>query len=172
MRNKYLSNNILNLYDFNLAKNKVAEVFDLFNYLEMTYENIPLPSITSSGNVRYEQFLPEIKSSKVENFVFKKICFEIKGSDYKRKKLMSKIKLALDRLNKNERLVFKYIFFDELSIEEICDNLHYCDKKINSIKKSAIIKFLVALGIDDLCLKGGDKLRVQSYFQNKARATL
>ena len=85
---------------------------------------------------------------------------------------MSKIKLALDRLNKNERLVFKYIFFDELSIEEICDNLHYCDKKINSIKKSAIIKFLVALGIDDLCLKGGDKLRVQSYFQNKARATL
>ena len=169
MNNKCLAEYVLNLYDYHLVKNKIKEVFDLFDYLDRTEDGIILPNITSGGNVRYEQFLPEITSSKVESFVFSKITLEIRGSDYKQRKLLSKIKIALDKLNKDERRVFKYSFYEDKDINFLCDKLHYCERKIKSIKKSASIKFLMALGIDYLCYKGGDKFRKQTYFQDKAR---
>ena len=169
MGNKFLTNNILNLYNYILVKKKIKEIFDLFDYLDRVCNDFEFPTITSNGNIRYEQFLPGITSSKVESFVLNKLCIELRGSDFKRRKLLSKIKMALDTLNKDEKLVFKYSYYDNKEIDYISDKLHFCDKKIKIIKKSASIKFLIALNIDNQCYEGGDEIRVQAYFQDKAR---
>lgn len=172
MVNKVLSNNILKQYDGLKVTNKVLEVYDLINYLDNVIEDFLYPSITSNCLVRYEQFIKGINSSKLENFVLDKLLYELRGNDYKRKLFMTKLTIALRKLNEIELKIFKYSVYDGLEVFDISEKIHFGFTRTKEIKKSAFVKFLMALNIDQDCLKGGDKLRVQSYFQNKAGATL
>lgn len=172
MVNKVLSNNILKQYDGLKVTNKVLEVYDLINYLDNVIEDFLYPSITSNCLVRYEQFVKGVNSSKLENFVLDKLLYELRGNDYKRKLFMTKLTIALRKLNEIELKIFKYSVYDGLEVYDISEKIHFGFTRTKEIKKSAFVKFLMALNIDQDCLKGGDKLRVQSYFQNKAGATL
>lgn len=172
MVNKVLSNNILKQYDGLKVTNKVLEVYDLINYLDNVIEDFLYPSITSNCLVRYEQFIKGINSSKLENFVLDKLLYELRRNDYKRKLFMTKLTIALRKLNEIELKIFKYSVYDGLEVFDISEKIHFGFTRTKEIKKSAFVKFLMALNIDQDCLKGGDKLRVQSYFQNKAGATL
>ena len=172
MVNKVLSNNILKQYDGLKVTNKVLEVYDLINYLDNALEDFLYPTITSNCLVRYEQFVKGVNSSKLENFVLDKLLYELRGNDYKRKLFMTKLTIALRKLNEIELKIFKYSVYDGLEVYDICEKIHFGFTRTKEIKKSAFVKFLMALNIDQDCLKGGDKLRVQSYFQNKAGATL
>lgn len=172
MVNKVLSNNILKQYDGLKVTNKVLEVYDLINYLDNALEDFLYPSITSNCLVRYEQFVKGVNSSKLENFVLDKLLYELRGNDYKRKLFMTKLTIALRKLNEIELKIFKYSVYDGLEVYDISEKIHFGFTRTKEIKKSAFVKFLMALNIDQDCLKGGDKLRVQSYFQNKAGATL
>ncbi|MGN1267949.1 MAG: hypothetical protein ACI4U0_00370 [Candidatus Aphodocola sp.] len=172
MVNKVLSNNILKQYDGLKVTNKVLEVYDLINYLDNVIEDFLYPSITSNCLVRYEQFIKGVNSSKLENFVLDKLLYELRGNDYKRKLFMTKLTIALRKLNEIELKIFKYSVYDGLEVFDISEKIHFGFTRTKEIKKSAFVKFLMALNIDQDCLKGGDKLRVQSYFQNKAGATL
>ena len=82
--------------------------------------------------------------------------FELRGSDYKRKILMTKITIALRKLNQVELLTFKLSVYDGMDIYDICDIIHFGYTRAREIKKSAFIKFLMSLNIDHLCFKGGD----------------
>ena len=172
MVNKVLSNNILKQYDGLKVTNKVLEVYDLINYLDNVIEDFLYPSITSNCLVRYEQFIKGVNSSKLENFVLDKLLYELRGNDYKRKLFMTKLTIALRKLNEIELKIFKYSVYDGLEVFDISEKIHFGFTRTKEIKKSAFVKFLMELNIDQDCLKGGDKLRVQSYFQNKAGATL
>ena len=172
MVNKVLSNNILKQYDGLKVTNKVLEVYDLINYLDNVTDDFLYPSITSNCLVRYEQFIKGVNSSKLENFVLDKLLYELRGNDYKRKLFMTKLTIALRKLNEIELKIFKYSVYDGLEVFDISEKIHFGFTRTKEIKKSAFVKFLMALNIDQDCLKGGDKLRVQSYFQNKAGATL
>ena len=172
MVNKVLSNNILKQYDGLKVTNKVLEVYDLINYLDNVIEDFLYPSITSNCLVRYEQFIKGVNISKLENFVIDKLLYELRGNDYKRKLFMTKLTIALRKLNEIELKIFKYSVYDGLEVFDISEKIHFGFTRTKEIKKSAFVKFLMALNIDQDCLKGGDKLRVQSYFQNKAGATL
>lgn len=172
MVNKVLSNNILKQYDGLKVTNKVLEVYDLISYLDNVLEDFLYPSITSNCLVRYEQFVKGVNSSKLENFVLDKLLYELRGNDYKRKLFMTKLTIALRKLNEIELKIFKYSVYDGLEVYDICEKIHFGFTRTKEIKKSAFVKFLMALNLDKHCLKGGDKLRVQSYFQNKAGATL
>ena len=99
MVNKVLSNNILKQYDGLKVTNKVLEVYDLINYLDNVIEDFLYPSITSNCLVRYEQFIKGVNSSKLENFVLDKLLYELSGNDYKRKLFMTKLTIALRKLN-------------------------------------------------------------------------
>ncbi len=167
MSKRFLSNNILKIYDSNLIRRKVEEVFDLFDYLDSVLYDFEYPIITSTGTIRYEQFLPGITSSKVENFVLDKIFNELRGNDYKRRLLMTKITMALKKLNSTELLVFKYSYYEQLEIYDICEKVNYSERKVKDIKKSASVKFLLALNLDLECIKGGDARLVNNYFKEK-----
>lgn len=172
MVNTFLSKKVLNEYDTQKVYNKVGEVYDLFDYLESAINDFMYPIVSNSGRVRYEQFVKGINNSKVENFILKKEMFILRGDTYERNKFATKVTIALRRLSKIELVVFKYSIYDHIDIEEISEKIAFGLTKTKDIKKSAFVKFLIALNLDQDCLKGGDKLRVQSYFQNKARATL
>lgn len=148
-----LAPEIMNQYNYAKVKNKIEEVFHLFDYLKTVNEQLEIPAITSSGLVRYEQQVISVNNSKLENFVLMKIIKEIRGNDYEQKKLLSKIALALKKLKIIERKVFNYTFYNWKSEYEICEELNYSERTINEIRKSACIRFLIALNIDYMCLK-------------------
>jgi len=151
MNNTLLRKDELNLYDYVKLRNIVLDIFKLFKYLRRTDDKIAIPKITADYRVRYEQFVP-VKSSNVENCVLKDMMLETK-LEIQRRKLLSKITVALRKLNKLEMQVFKLTFYKCKDEEEIIKIISYNKDKVREIKKSACIKFISALGLDDRCFK-------------------
>ena len=83
-------------------------------------------------------------SSVVENYVLRTMMIETRLED-KRKKLLSKITIALRKLNVLELQVFDLTFYKKETEETIMDIIFYGKDKMREIKKSACIKFLTAL---------------------------
>lgn len=151
MNNTLLEKDELSLYDYVKMRNIILDIFKLFKYLKRTDDKICIPRITSDYRVRYEQFVPT-KTSVVENCVFKNLMLESK-LEFQRKQLLSKITIALRKLNDLEMQVFDLTFYKCKEEDEIMGIVCYGRDKIRIVKKSACIKFLSALGLDDRCFK-------------------
>lgn len=151
MKNTLLGKDGLLMYDYVKLKNIITDIFKLFKYLKRTDDKISLPKITADYRVRYEQFVP-INNSVVENCVLRNMMLETKLEN-RRKRLLSKITLALRKLNDIELQVFDLTFYKCKDEDEIMDIISYGKDKVRYIKKSACIKFVSALGLDDRCFK-------------------
>ena len=151
MKNTLLGKDELLMYDYVKLKNIITDIFKLFKYLKRTDDKISLPKITADYRVRYEQFVP-INNSVVENCVLRNMMLETKLEN-RRKRLLSKITLALRKLNDIELQVFDLTFYKCKDEDEIMDIISYGKDKVRYIKKSACIKFVSALGLDDRCFK-------------------
>ena len=151
MKNTLLGKDELSLYDYVKLRNIILDIFKLFKYLKRTDDKISLPKITCDYRVRYEQFVP-VKTSVVENCVLRNLMLETKLEN-RRKQLLSKITIALRKLNDLEMQVFDLTFYKCKSEDEITDTIYYGKDKTREIRKSACIKFLSALGLDDRCFK-------------------
>lgn len=151
MKNTLLGKDELLMYDYDKLKNIITDIFKLFKYLKRTDDKISLPKITADYRVRYEQFVP-INNSVVENCVLRNMMLETKLEN-RRKRLLSKITLALRKLNDIELQVFDLTFYKCKDEDEIMDIISYGKDKVRYIKKSACIKFVSALGLDDRCFK-------------------
>lgn len=151
MNNTVLEKDELTLYDYVKMRNMILDIFKLFKYLKRTDDKISVPRITSDYRVRYEQFIP-VKSSTVENCVFKNLMLESK-LEIQRRQLLSKITIALRKLNNLEMQIFDLTFYKCKDEEEIMKIVSYGKDKVRVIRKSACIKFLSALGLDDRCFK-------------------
>lgn len=151
MNNTLLRKDELSLYDFIKVKNIILDIFKLFKYLKRTDDKITIPKITADYRVRYEQFVP-VNNSVVENCVLKNMMLESK-LEIKRRRLLSKITLALRKLNEIEMQVFDLTFYKCKDEEEIIKIISYGKDKFREIRKSACIKFISALGLDDRCFK-------------------
>lgn len=151
MKNTLLGKDELSLYDYVKLRNIILDIFKLFKYLKRTDDKISLPKITCDYRVRYEQFVP-VKTSVVENCVLRNLMLETKLEN-RRKQLLSKITTALRKLNDLEMQVFDLTFYKCKSEDEITDTISYGKDKTREIRKSACIKFLPALGLDDRCFK-------------------
>lgn len=151
MKNTLLGKDELSMYDYVKLKNIIIDIFKLFTYLKRTDDKISLPKITADYRVRYEQFVP-VNNSVVENCVLRNMMLETKLEN-RRKRLLSKITLALRKLNDIELQVFDLTFYKCKDEDEIMDIISYGKDKVRYIKKSACIKFVSALGLDDRCFK-------------------
>lgn len=151
MKNTLLERDELSLYDYVKLKNIILDIFRLFKYLKRTDDKISIPKITCDYRVRYEQFVP-VKSSVIENCVFKNLMLETRLEN-RRRQLLSKITIALRKLNDLELQVFDLTFYKCVDEEEIIETINYGKEKVREIKKSACIKFLDSLGLSKLCFK-------------------
>ncbi len=151
MNNTLLGKDELSLYDYVKLRNIIMDIFKLFKYLKRTDDKISIPKITADYRVRYEQFVP-VQTSVVENCVLRNLMIESRMEN-KRKQLLSKITIALRKLNNLEMQVFDLTFYKCQSEDEIMASICYGKDKMREIRKSACIKFLSALNLDDRCLK-------------------
>ena len=150
---KLLAIEIVNIYNFPKARKKIKDIFNILNYCSISEDELPFPTITLNYKVRYSQFV-SVRSSKIENFVIKKIMLETRNEE-KRVELFSKITIALRKLNEDELKVFNMMFYENRSEEYIIENMPYCSDNVAWIKKSACIKFLISLGLDRDLIKIG-----------------
>jgi len=151
VKGEIFSEEILDLYDYMKMKNNILIIFSLFSYFEKTNRKIIIPRITNNYQVRYEQ-LVYTKSSPVENLVLQKEILKTRNEDY-RKNLFSKITIALRSLTTLELTVFYHTFYENKSVEEIIKIIHYGDKKVRQIRKSACIKFVSFMDLGEQCFK-------------------
>ena len=149
-RNCIMQENILNNYNSVLLKNKVFEIYALVDYCVMLDDSIVPPHITASYNVIYNQRV-SINSSKLEDYVIKKIMLELNKDNTCRNKLLSKINMALKKLSEVELKAFKLSIYDKKNEDIISDEMNHCIENIRKIKKSAYAKFLISLGVDRDC---------------------
>ena len=151
MNNALLKKDELKLYDYVKLRNIVFDIFKLFKYLKRIDDKISIPKITTDYRIRYEQFVP-VNTSVVENYVLKNMMIESK-LETQRRILLSKITIALRKLNNIETQVFNLTFYKGKNDDEIMEIISYNRDKVREIKKSACVKFLSALGLDDKCFK-------------------
>lgn len=151
MDKEYLNTAITNQYDFVAVKNRVSEVFSLFDYLKLVDNKIELPKITASYNVVYSQRLKFISTSKVEDFVIKKLMLELRDNENSRQRLLTKITLALTMLTKLELKVFRAFVYEGKTLEEVSEEINSCVDNVRIYRKSAFTRFLIALGVDYDC---------------------
>ena len=128
MKNTLLGKDELSMYDYVKLKNIITDIFKLFKYLKRTDDKISLPKITADYRVRYEQFVP-VNNSVVENCVLRNMMLETKLEN-RRKRLLSKITLALRKLNDIELQVFDLTFYKCKDEDEIMDIISYGKDKV------------------------------------------
>jgi len=158
VKNEVLNKKLLDLYSYVGLRNIILDIFKLFQYLESTNEKINIPRITRGYQVRYEQIMP-ISNSAIEDFILIKEISKIKN-DYYRKRLFSKITVSLKKLNELELDVFHYAFYENKNEYDIAKVINWGHKKVRQVRKSACIKFLSSLGLDNQCLKKDVRIKV------------
>ena len=143
MKNKILETTLISMYNYPQMSKEVKTIFSTLDLLKVKYDNITLPTVTASYEVKYNSFVRRT-GSKLEDFVIKKLAKEEDIENY-----ISNIVVALKKLNYEERVVFLETYVKENVDDNISTTIGYCRDMIIRIRKSAVIKFLSALGLDE-----------------------
>ncbi len=138
-----LSNFITKQYDIS----KLKKMIDLFLQL---VESFQIMLNDKSYYIKYSSNY-EIRvggsrqptSSKIESFFIKEY-----NDTYKKEQLLLKYKCAVNTLSDIERQVFIETFVNKKHISNIRDELFSYNDKVILIKKSAIVKVSLSLGLD------------------------
>ncbi len=142
--NDVLSENLINQFDYNCIKKNIIDFIQVINLLSFKLKNIEKPRITANYEIKYNCFVPTT-SSKIENFVIKKIWLEEEIKD-----AISKYTIAINSLNELERKVFIKEYICGSKDEVICYETGITPTKLLQVKKSASIKFSTILDLDNL----------------------
>lgn len=140
----YLSSNVANQYPTETFKNIIFDVVDIVDSFILDFgeeENIDSSSIS-----KYEEKLgsfQRVTSSKVEA-----ICLNKIKDDEKKKEFILKYGLALENLNEMEKKVFVATFIDGLTNNVIIKTLGLNSELLTTIRKSAIIRFSLKMGLN------------------------
>lgn len=138
---KRLSSEAVKKYDYNATKKNVDQFMEPLYELIFRYKNITPPTISMRIHETNIQHLNN-PTSPVENYVIKKITTEEEV-----KKYYAAIQSIFDMLSNEEQICFKSIYFDGISEIECAEILNVNKNTITVIRKSATIKFALALDI-------------------------
>ena len=142
--NGILSESIINQFDYNQIKKNIVEFISGIDLLTFKLKNIERPKITPSYEIKYNCFIP-VTSSKVENFIIRKITLEEEI-----KEIISKYSIAVNSLNELERKVFIKSYIYDNKDDDISYEIGVNLTKLLQVKKSASIKFSTILDLDNL----------------------
>lgn len=151
MNNK---NDFLNKYimdQFNYASyRRIVEIFiNLIETLQLSIGDYETGiSITSKYEMNYAGFHGKITSSKIESFLIKDY-----NTEWKAKSCIKKYTCAFNNLNDIEKVIFYKTFILKEKDDAIISSFNICNKELNKIRKSAVIKFSLFLGFDKIIHK-------------------
>ena len=144
-RKDFLSDFIVNQFDCSKLEQMIVGFLDLIQTAQFilsddNYQIKITPSyemrLTGSSSVRKV-------SSKVESLVIHKYDTEDKLQD-----LILKYPQAFNNLNSDEKNIFYKIFINREKQNVICDELNIYPYQFQYIKKSAMVKFCLYLGLE------------------------
>ena len=143
-RSPYLSEEVSKQYPIEKLKGLIINVIDIVEnfILELGDEN----KYNSSSTAKYEECIGSQQfstSSKIESMLIK-----MYDEESKKRLFIDKYFKALESLDKLERKVIIYSFIDGITYEELCEKLELSTQTVNKIKKSAIVRFSLKLGLD------------------------
>lgn len=145
--NAILPEELLRQYDYSLMSKEVKKIFNTVNLLKIRYDQVSMPTITPNYEIKYSSFVSR-SNSKVEDYVVKKLTNEENLDRY-----LSKIVHAFSHLNHDERIILIETYEKGTLDEEIGFSIGICREYVVRSRKSAVIKFLTALKLDEQFLK-------------------
>lgn len=143
-RSSYISDEVSKQYPVDKLKGLITNVIDIVEnfILELGDEN----KYNSSSTAKYELCMGSHQfstTSKIESMLIK-----IYNQEPKKREFIDKYFKALESLNSMEKKIFIATFINGSLYEEICEDNQLSTKTVNRIKKSAIIRFSLKLGLD------------------------
>lgn len=143
-RSDYLSDFVSNQYPIETLKTIIFASLDIVeNFIIALGEE---EYLNSSSISNYEERLGSFQkstSSKVES-----ICIRHMSTEPQMKEFIKKYGMALNSLNDDERDVFICTFVDRLDNLTILSKLKMHSVQLNTIRKSAIVRFSIKMGLD------------------------
>ena len=147
--NDFLNKYIADQFDYTKYR-KIVEIFiNLIETLLMTigdYENSI--RITPKYEMDYTGFQGKLTSSKIESFLIKDYNTELKA-----RACIKKFTYGFNKLNIFEKEIFYKTFISKEKDSTLKKEYKMCNNELNKIRKSAVIKFALYLGLDKLVNK-------------------
>ena len=144
MKEKILSDFITNQYDIGKLETMIKMFLNLIDaaILILTNEDYNI-KITPAYEMKLSsnQFLST--SSRIESFLMSKY-----NTDDKLKELLYKYSKSFNNMTKIEREVFTRIFIKKEKKTNVMLDMHLYQYQFDPIKKSAVVKFSLVLGLD------------------------
>lgn len=143
-RSLYMSEKISRQYPIEKFKGLIINVIEIVEnfIIELGDED----KYDSSSTAKYDECIGTHQfstSSKIESMLIR-----MYSEEDKKRQFIDKYFKALESLEKLERKVIIYTFIDCLEYDEVCEKLGLCSQTVSKIKKSAIVRFSIKLGLD------------------------
>ena len=144
-RSEYLSEFVSKQYPIEIFKTIIFVVLDIIDNFIIALEEDAYISTSSTKN--YEDRVGKFQrncSSKIESLTISKM-----KRDEDMKKFIQRYGYSLAQLNNEERKVFVSTFIDRLDSLSILSKYKMHSSQLNVIRKSAIVKFSLCLGLNN-----------------------
>ena len=142
-KNQFLSNYIIRQFDIKKFRKMIVAFLSIVdNFQHIIDKEDYYIKYTSNYEIRLGGN-KKPTNSKIESFIVKKY-----DTEEKKEQLLLKYKIAFNCLNDVERKVFIATFLDNKTNLDLCDEFVTYSQKINSIRKSAIVRFCLKLGFE------------------------
>ena len=143
-RTDFLSGFVVEQYPIGILKEIINSVVDIVDNFIIELGEDEYLSLSSTS--RYDERVGSSQrntTSKIETMCIKKM-----NSEEKMKEFIYKYGLALNFLNREERQVFIHLFIKKSDTLTIYDDMKIGSNQYNVIKKSAIVRFSIKMGLE------------------------
>lgn len=143
-RTDFLSGFVVDQYPIDILKQIINSVVDIVDNFIIELGEDEYLSLSSTS--RYDERVGSSQrntTSKIETMCIKKM-----NSEEKMKEFIYKYGQALDFLNREERQVFIHLFIKKSDTLTIYDDMKIGSNQYNVIKKSAIVRFSIKMGLE------------------------
>ena len=143
-RNDYLTEFVVNQYPIDTLKLIINSVIDLVENFIVELEEDNYLSLSSTA--RYDERVGSSQrntSSKIES-----MCIRKMQTDNKKREFIYKYGQALNSLNREEKQAFIHVFINKTDVLTILDEMKMNSNQFSSVKKSAIVRFSIKMGLE------------------------
>lgn len=143
-RTDFLSGFVVEQYPIDILKEIINSVVDIVDNFIIELGEDEYLSLSSTS--RYDERVGSSQrntTSKIETMCIKKM-----KTEEKMKEFIYKYGLALNFLNREERQVFIHLFIKKSDTLTIYDEMKIGSNQYNIIKKSAIVRFSIKMGLE------------------------
>lgn len=144
MENDVLNDYVVKQFNYSKFREMVITFLSLIDVMKFMISDYNAITITPSYEMKCNCFVGNT-TSKIESFIIQQY-----NTEEKLKECLTKYSIAFNMLNEIEKKVFVKSFIEKLKDSITCMELDIHTVLLLKIRKSAVIKFALALGFDKI----------------------